>query len=110
MKEAIFGSKYWRAALICFIINFFNQYAGVTPILMFTGTLLKKFAEEAEGENGSEFPITPVAGGIIIGTLSAIATVIALFLVKCNFGRKTLFLIGQVGVTIPLFSAGYCLK
>ena len=60
---------------------------------MYSGTLLKKFAEEAEPEDAPAFPITPVAGSMILGGLSAVATIMALLLVKFNCGRKTLFLI-----------------
>jgi len=96
MKEAICGRKYWRAALICFILNFFNQYTGVTPVLMYAGSLLEKFAEvakEASEDGASEFPISPTEGSMIIGLVSLIATIIAYFLIK-HFGRKSLFLIG----------------
>ena len=44
----------------------------------------------------------------MIGLTSVLGTIIAAFGVM-KFGRKTLFLIGQLGVAIPLFAAGYAL-
>ena len=111
MGEAICGRKYWRAALICFTINFFNQYTGVAVIFIYAGSLLKQFAEQAEesSEPGTAaFPITPLIGSIMLGAIGTFGTIVSYFLIRC-LSRKTLFMIGQLGCGIPLFAAGYCL-
>lgn len=105
--SAVFGKKYRRATLICFIINIFNQYTGVSPIIMYAGRLLEIYNDEAK-EQGTEFPISPLAGSMIIGLTSSAGTVLAFFLIS-YFGRRTLLVMGQIGVAVPLFAAGFCL-
>ena len=89
--SAVFSRKYRRATIVCFIINIFNQYAGVSPVLMYAGRLLEKFSKAGNG--ASEFPITPLAGSIIIGFTSMISTMFAFFVIK-YFGRKALLVMG----------------
>ena len=83
MKTAIFGRKYWRAALTCFIINFFNQYTGVGVIFIYAGSLLKQFEKEAESneEGATEFPITPLQGSIMLGFIGTSGTIVSYFLI-----------------------------
>ena len=105
--SAVFGEKYRRATVICFIINIFNQYTGVSPIIMYAGRLIERFNEEA-ALLGTEFPISPLAGSMIIGLTSSASTILAYYLIS-YFGRRTLLVSGQIGVALPLFAAGVCL-
>ena len=56
--KAVFGRKYRRASIVCFIINVFNQYTGITPAVVYAGRLVKKFNEDSEGTGESSFPLT----------------------------------------------------
>jgi len=58
--QAVFGRKYRRASIVCFIINVFNQYTGITPAVVYAGRLVKKFNEEDSEGTGEEssFPLT----------------------------------------------------
>ena len=74
--EAMFGRKYWRASWTCIVINIFNQFSGIGPVIMFAGQLVKSINEE-EGD----FPLTPTQGAVVVGVDCCLGTIGAYFLV-----------------------------
>lgn len=101
--SAVFGPKFRRASIICFIINVFNQYTGISPLIMFCGSLLKSL-----NETEPDFPVSPLLGAIVIGLTSFLSTVLAYFIVQ-KMGRKTLMTLGQLGCAVFLGVTGLLL-
>ena len=85
------GRQYRRVSIVCILINFFNQYSGISPVVMFCPRLIKQFNEGSEGENS--FPFSPIVGSIIITAVSLMACVAGFWSIQ-KFGRKTLFVWG----------------
>ena len=89
--SAVFGAKYRRASIVCFMSNIFNQYSGIAPIIMFCPRLLKMLNEKSEGD--SAITIEPIVGSVILTAVSALGCILSLWTIK-KTGRKTLLVFG----------------
>ena len=76
---------------------------------MFCPRLLKQFNEKSQ-ESGVEgaFTISPIVGSIILTNVGLLACIAAFWTIQ-KFGRRTLFIWGQLAMAILLFFAGLCL-
>lgn len=101
--SAVFGPRFRRASIVCFIINVFNQYTGISPVIMFCGSLLKTL-----NKTEPDFPVSPLLGAIVIGFTSFLANVLAFFIIQ-KMGRKTLLTLGQLGCAFFLGITGLLL-
>ena len=86
------------------VIQFFNQYSGISPIVVLAPLLIKQINEESE----NTIPLSPIAGSVIL-TACSLSGCFASFLTIKVFGRKTLLMYGQLFMGLILFIVGLCL-
>ena len=99
-KQGVCGRKYRRASWTCFILNSFNQQTGINAINVYANRLLEQMEEE-----GGSFPLTPLQGTYIIGFSNALFAILAILIVT-NFGRRPIYIFGQLIMSIFLFVCG----
>jgi sugar porter (SP) family MFS transporter len=90
--ESLFQRKYWRPMYLAATVAAFTQLAGINAILYYSNYIFEK-----AGFSKSSGLLQSVA----IGAMNLIATLFAMSLID-KVGRKTLLLIGSVGMTICL--------
>jgi MFS transporter, SP family, arabinose:H+ symporter len=91
-REPLFKRQYRKPILLAFAIAAFNQLSGINAVLYYLNDI---FASAG---------FSKVSGGlqtVIVGTVNLVATLIAMTLID-KIGRKTLLLIGCVGMAIGL--------
>ncbi len=91
-SESLFQRKYWRPMYLAASVAAFTQLAGINAILYYSNYIFEK-----AGFSKSSGLLQSVA----IGTMNLVATLFAMTLID-KLGRKTLLLIGSVGMTICL--------
>src|SRR6201999_417262 len=85
-------SKYRKPILLAFAIAAFNQLAGINAILYYINDI---FAAAGFSKTSSDLQ------SVMIGATNFLFTIPALYLID-RAGRKTLLLIGSVGLFITL--------
>jgi sugar porter (SP) family MFS transporter len=91
-REPLFKRQYRKPILLALAIAAFNQLSGINAVLYYLNDIF--------GSAG----FSKVSGGlqtVIVGTVNLAATLLAMTLID-KIGRKTLLLIGCVGMTIGL--------
>lgn len=91
-SEPLFQKKYWRPIYLAFTVAAFNQLAGINAILYYLNSIF-----EAAGFSKVSGDLQAVA----VGAMNLIATLFAMTIID-RVGRKTLLLIGGVGMTFCL--------
>jgi sugar porter (SP) family MFS transporter len=92
MKEQLFSKKYSYPIMLAFLLATFNQFSGINAIMYFAPRI---------------FAITGIATDIAllqsvaIGVTNMIFTILAMFIID-KFGRKTLLIIGSIGMIVFL--------
>ena len=90
--EPLFQRQYRKPILLAIGIAIFNQLSGINAVLYYLNDI---FASAG---------FSRISGGlqtVVIGTVNLVATLLAMTLID-KIGRKTLLLIGCVGMTIGL--------
>jgi SP family arabinose:H+ symporter-like MFS transporter len=90
--ESLFQRKYWRPMYLAATVAAFTQLAGINAILYYSNYIFEK-----AGFSKSSGLLQSVA----IGAMNLVATLVAMSLID-KVGRKTLLLIGSVGMTVCL--------
>lgn len=91
-KEPLFKRQYLKPILLAVAIAAFNQLSGINAVLYYLNDI---FASAG---------FSRLSGGlqtVVVGAINLIATLLAMTLID-KIGRKTLLLIGCVGMTIGL--------
>jgi sugar porter (SP) family MFS transporter len=91
-REPLFKRQYRKPILLAIAIAAFNQLSGINAVLYYMNDI---FA--AAG-------FSKISGGlqtVVVGTVNLVATLIAMTLID-KIGRRTLLLIGCVGMTVGL--------
>ncbi len=88
MKESLFNGKYNKPILYAMLLAMFNQLSGINAILYYAPRIF-----EMAGFSKAEAYLQPV----YIGAANLLFTLLALTVID-KFGRKTLLLIGCVGL------------
>lgn len=97
-------AKFRTSTIICFWIFWFGQASGINVINAYATRLLLKLQAETNGS----FPVKPLWGTYLLGFANFFWAFVALFTLN-RFGRKTLLLFGQLGMTITLLIVGILL-
>jgi MFS transporter, SP family, arabinose:H+ symporter len=96
-QEPLFRRRYMKPILLAIVIAAFNQLSGINAVLYYLNDI---FA--AAG-------FSKVSGGmqaVMIGAVNLVATLVAMALID-KLGRKTLLLIGCVGMGVSLGCVAY---
>lgn len=91
-QEPLFQRQYLKPILLAFAIAAFNQLSGIDAVLYYLNDIF------------SAAGFSKLSGGlqtVIVGAVNFVCTLIAMSLID-KLGRKTLLLIGCVGMTISL--------
>ncbi|MES2647613.1 MAG: sugar porter family MFS transporter [Bacteroidota bacterium] len=88
VKESLFNGKYKKPILYAVLLAMFNQLSGINAILYYAPRIF-----EMAGFDKAEAYLQPV----YIGAANLLFTIIAMTVID-KFGRKTLLLIGCVGL------------
>ena len=91
-QESLFSGKYRRPILYAVLLAMFNQLAGINAILYYAP---KIFEQAGFGKNSA------MLQSVGIGLTNLIFTMLAMSLID-RFGRKTLMLVGSVGMIVFL--------
>ena len=91
-SEALFQRKYWLPIYLAFTVAAFNQLAGINAILYYLNYIFAM-----AGFNKVSGDLQAVA----VGAMNLLATLVGMSLID-KLGRKTLLLIGAVGMTLCL--------
>ena len=92
IKESLFSGKYNKPILYAVLLAMFNQLSGINAILYYAPRIF-----EMAGFDKAEAYLQPV----YIGAANLLFTIIAMTVID-RFGRKTLLLIGCVGLVVFL--------
>jgi sugar porter (SP) family MFS transporter len=92
VKAAFFSKQYQRPIMLAFLFAFFNQVSGINAIIYYAPRIF-----EMAGL-GKSAALLSSAG---IGLINFLFTLLALNLID-RFGRRTLMLIGSVGLIVTL--------
>jgi sugar porter (SP) family MFS transporter len=91
-KESLFNGKYNKPILYAVLLAMFNQLSGINAILYYAPRIF-----EMAGFDKAEAYLQPV----YIGAANLLFTIIAMSVID-KFGRKTLLLIGTLGLVLFL--------
>jgi MFS transporter, SP family, arabinose:H+ symporter len=91
-SEPLFQRKYWLPIYLAFTVAAFNQLAGINAILYYLNYIFAM-----AGFNKVSGDLQAVA----VGAMNLLATLVGMSLID-KLGRKTLLLIGAVGMTLCL--------
>lgn len=92
VKESLFNGKYNKPILYAVLLAMFNQLSGINAILYYAPRIF-----EMAGFSKAEAYLQPV----YIGGANLLFTLLAMTVID-RFGRKTLLLIGSVGLIVFL--------
>jgi sugar porter (SP) family MFS transporter len=92
VKESLFNGKYKKPILYAVLLAMFNQLSGINAILYYAPRIF-----EMAGFDKADAYLQPV----YIGAANLLFTIIAMTVID-KFGRKTLLLIGCVGLIVFL--------
>jgi sugar porter (SP) family MFS transporter len=93
----LFQKKYRFVILCALLLAVFNQLSGINVIMYYAPMIFEK-----AGSNTNSAMLQAVA----VGITNMIFTIIAMFFID-KFGRKTLLLIGAVGMFVTLAGAAF---
>jgi sugar porter (SP) family MFS transporter len=91
-KEALFSKKYNRPILYAVLLAMFNQLAGINAILYYAP---KIFEQAGFGKDSA------MLQSVGVGLTNLVFTILAMSLID-KFGRRTLMLVGSVGMIVFL--------
>lgn len=94
----LFQKRYTKPFLIALAVASLNQLTGINSILQFVTLILHS--------TGLSSDFISMLGGVGVGLINFIVTIIALSLID-KMGRKPLLMIGTAGTCIALFFSGY---
>jgi sugar porter (SP) family MFS transporter len=92
VKESLFNGKYRKPILFAVVLAMFNQLSGINAILYYAPRIF-----QMAGFSQSQAFLQP----IFIGAANLLFTLIAMSVID-KFGRKTLLIVGSVGMIIFL--------
>jgi hypothetical protein len=104
-NQAVCGPKYRKATWVCCILNLFNQQSGIGIVTVYATRLLILIKEQTNGE----FPISPLAGTIVIGIACAVFAILGAFVVKM-IGRRKILIIGSIGMAVCMTGTGVAIQ
>lgn len=78
-----------RALLMAYHVQSYKNFIGANVLVTFSGQIISPFS-----------PILGQYTALIINILQLICNTISTFVITKNFGRRPLFLIGSLGLTI----------
>jgi len=93
----LFQKKYSFAIMCAVLLAIFNQLSGINVIMYYAPMIFEK-----AGASTNAAMLQAVA----VGLTNMIFTIVAMFFID-KFGRKTLLLVGAVGMCISLAGAGF---
>lgn len=99
-QEALFQKKYARPIIYAVLLAMFNQLAGINAILYYAPRIF-----EMAGFDQTHAYLQPV----YIGAANLLFTLLAMTVID-RFGRKTLLLIGSVGMIVFLALTAYAFR
>jgi sugar porter (SP) family MFS transporter len=91
-SEPLFQRKYWLPIYLAFTVAAFNQLAGINAILYYLNYI---FAMAGFSKVSGDLQ------AVAVGAMNLLATLVGMSLID-KLGRKTLLLIGAVGMTVCL--------
>lgn len=91
-SDQLFQWRYRRPILLALVLAMFNQLIGINAVLYYLNDIFQMAGFDRTSQN---------AQAVAVGATMLIATVIALSLID-RFGRRTLLLVGSVGLAICL--------
>ena len=91
-SEPLFQRKYWLPIYLAFTVAAFNQFAGINAILYYLNYI---FAMAGFSKVSGDLQ------AVAVGAMNLVATLLGMSLID-KLGRKTLLLIGAVGMTFCL--------
>lgn len=91
-QEPLFNGKYNKPILLAVTVGLFNQLSGINAILYYANDI---FASAGYGSSSAALQT------VGIGLVNLLATVLGMSLID-RLGRKTLLLIGSVGMAVAL--------
>ena len=92
-REPVFSRKYSLPIFLAITLGMFNQLSGINAILYYLNDI---FAAAGFSSVSSDLQ------AVVIGATNLLATLLAMSLID-KLGRKTLLLVGSVGMVICLF-------
>jgi sugar porter (SP) family MFS transporter len=92
IKESLFNGKYGKPILFAVVLAMFNQLSGINAILYYAPRIF-----EMAGFSKEQAYLQPV----FIGAANLLFTLLAMSVID-KFGRKTLLIIGSIGMIIFL--------
>jgi SP family arabinose:H+ symporter-like MFS transporter len=95
-QEPLFNGKYNKPILLAITIGMFNQLSGINAILYYSNSI---FA--SAGFHDASAALQTVA----IGLVNLLATILGMSLID-KLGRKTLLLVGALGMVVALSGVG----
>ncbi|MBN2574458.1 MAG: sugar porter family MFS transporter [Deltaproteobacteria bacterium] len=95
-ETSLFQRKYGYAILCAVLLAGFNQLTGINAILYYAPTIFR--------EAGASIDLAMLQA-LSVGATNMLFTVIAMFFID-KLGRKTLLLVGAVGMFLSLLGAG----
>lgn len=99
IKEAIVGTRYWRATWFCVAFIIFGQFTGVNAIMWYSNSIISRMHEQGGG-------ISPRMGTVMIGLAGFFGAFCAIFTAK-KFGRRTLVFSGHCIMGVELILVGF---
>jgi sugar porter (SP) family MFS transporter len=93
--EKLSWRRHRKPILLAFMVAAFNQMSGINALLYYLNEIFAK-------AGGS---LSPDVQAIIIGVVNAVFTAVGMALID-RLGRRTLLMIGSVGMTVCLVIAG----
>ncbi|HWK50866.1 MAG TPA: MFS transporter, partial [Steroidobacter sp.] len=90
--DRLFQWRYRRPILLALVLAMFNQLIGINAVLYYLNDIFQMAGFDRTSQN---------AQAVAVGATMLIATIIALSLID-RFGRRTLLLVGSVGLAICL--------
>jgi len=90
--DQLFQWRYRRPILLALVLAMFNQLIGINAVLYYLNDIFQMAGFDRTSQN---------AQAVAVGATMLIATIVALSLID-RFGRRTLLLVGSVGLAICL--------
>jgi len=91
-KGNFFSKKYQLPITLAFLIAFFNQLSGINAIIYYAPRIFEEAALDASAA---------LLSSVGVGVVNLIFTIVGMVLID-RMGRKTLMLIGSVGLIVAL--------
>jgi SP family arabinose:H+ symporter-like MFS transporter len=95
-RERLFQWKYRRPILLAIALAMFNQLVGINAVLYYLNDIFAMAGFDRASQN---------LQAVAVGSANFVGTMIALSLID-HFGRRTLLLVGSVGLAVCLAAIG----